>query len=255
MNIIRIVYIYIDRYICMYVCMKIDKHTSIYCNGSVKTRRCVCVWVYMRFVLRTQAWQCINDKILEGTKYTLRLSLSLERNKNLYRTFDDCVVYVHRAEFLLFFFLSFPLFLSVRFCCLYGNNKRWREEEVLYSVYYLVGWFFFRVIILSPFFSPHFIVTRLLFFLLLPTRFVDNRPRKGRGHPIERKEKKRVISSCQWGCFFFVLHQRVTHTIHSSFTIAAFLSLSLSLFYLFLFVNLHLDTHTQSKTSLYWMYC
>jgi hypothetical protein len=137
-KIIRNVCIYID----VYIYIDRENHTSIYYNGSVKTTRCVCVWVYMRFVLRTQAWQCINDKILEGTKHTYRLSLSLERNKNLYRTFDDCVVCVHRAEFLLSF-----LALSLH-CCLYGNNKRWREE-ILYSVYYLVGWFFFRVFILS----------------------------------------------------------------------------------------------------------
>jgi hypothetical protein len=133
---------------CIYRYIYIDthEHTSIYCNGSVKTTRCVCVWVYMRFVLRTQAWQCINDKILEGTKHTYTLPLSLERNKNSYRTLYDCVVCVHRAEFL-FSFLSLQFSLSLR-CCLYGNNKRWREE-VLYSVYYLVGWFFFRVIIFS----------------------------------------------------------------------------------------------------------
>ena len=81
-------------------------------------------------------------------------------------------------------------------CCLYGNNKRWREE-VLYSVYYLVGWFFFRVIILSA--LHRYLLA--FFFLILPTRFVDKRPRKGRGHPIA--EKKQVISSCKRGCFFF----------------------------------------------------
>ena len=98
---------------------------------------------------------------------------------------------------LLSFSLSFCLSCH---CCLYGNNKRWRgEEEVRHSVYYLVGWFFF-----ASSFSLHFIVICLLacfFFLILPTRFVDKRPTKGRSHPIE--EKKQVISSfASEGVFF-----------------------------------------------------
>lgn len=166
----------------------------------------VCVWVYMRFVLRTQAWQCINDKILEGTKHTYTLLLSLERNKNSYRTLYDCVVCVHRAEFLTF--LSFPLSFSLPlspFVAVYMATTKDEEKKKYYilSIIWLVDFFF------ASSFSPHFIVTCLLFFLILSSRFVDKRPRKGRGHPIE--EKKQVISSCKRGFFFFVRHQRVTH--------------------------------------------
>jgi hypothetical protein len=183
------------------MCIHIDtyKHTSIYCNGSVKTSRSVCVWVYMRFVLRTQAWQCINDKILEGTKHTYTLPLSLERNKNSYRTLYDCVVCVHRAEFLLsFLFLSSSSLLSI------WQQQKMKRGSSIFCL--LFGWLIF---FFASSFSSYFIVTCFLFFLILPTRFVDKRPRKGRGHPIE--EKKQVISSCKWGCVFFVLHQRVTY--------------------------------------------
>ncbi len=221
------------------VCIDIYKHTSIYCNGSVKTRRCVCVWVYMRFVLRTQAWQCINDKILEGMKHTYTLSLSLERNKNSYRTLYDCVVCVcvHRAEFLLSF-LSFALR-----CCLYGNNKRWREEEVLYSVYYLVGWFFFRVIILSL----YFIVTCLLFFSSSPDPVRRQATEKRKGPSNRRKEAS-----------YFFLQVRVFFFCSSSESNTQYTLLSLLLpvsppcslsLYLFLFVNLHLAIHAPTHNQ------
>ena len=196
------VYIYI--FICR--CMHTQTHTSIYCNGSVKRMRCVCVWVYMRFVLRTQAWQCIDDKILEGTKHTHTLPLSLERNKNLYRTLYDCVVCVHRAEFLLSFLSLSPSSPSLSLFSLLSiwQQQKMKRRSTIFCL--LFGWLIFFCFASS--FSPHFIVTCLLFFLILPTWFVDKRPRKGTGHPIE--EKKQVIFSCKWVCFF-VLHQRVTH--------------------------------------------
>ena len=138
------------------------KHTHfyLYCNGSVERTRCVCVWVSdwveMRFVLRIQAWQCINDKILQGTKHTYTLPLSLERNENSYRTFDKSVcVCIQRNSYFPFFSLLFvPVSLSLSWlllvASLHGNNKRWRggeeeeERSTAYSVYYLVGWFFSR---------------------------------------------------------------------------------------------------------------
>lgn len=149
------------------------------------------------------------------------------------------------------FFLSSVLSLSPSlFVAVYMATTKDEEKKKYYilSIIWLVDFFF------ASSFSPHFIVTCLLFFLILPSRFVDKRPRKGRGHPIE--EKKQVISSCKRGCFFFVRHQRVTH--NTLFFHHCYVSLCLSL-YLFLFVNLHLSihahTHTQSKTTLYSIYC
>jgi len=82
------------------------------------------------------------------------------------------------------------------FFCLYGNKKR----TIL--LYYLVGWFLFRLIILC-------ILDRSLlafFFLLsfslsLSTRFVDKQATKEWWHPIE--EKKQAISFLTSKSVFF----------------------------------------------------
>ncbi len=94
------------------------------------------------------------------------------------------------------FFLSSPLFVAVYM----ATTKDEEKKYYILSIIWLVDFFF------ASSFSLHFIVTCLLFFLILPTRFVDKRPRKGRGHPIA--EKKQVISSCKRGCFFFLFFIR-----------------------------------------------
>ncbi len=118
-------------------------------------------------------------------KHTYTLSLSLERNKNSYRTLYDCVVCVCASS-------GIPTFLSLfrsSLLSIWQQQKMKRRRSTIFCL--LFGWLIF--------FSRHHslsLIHRYLlafFFLLLPTRFVDKRPRKGRGHPIE--EKKQVISS------------------------------------------------------------
>ena len=161
----------------------------------------------MRFVLRIQAWQCINDKILQGTKHTYTLPLSLERNENSYRTFVKSVCVCVCAFSGIPTFLSFLSISLARSLSLLASprcfsawqqqkmkrrRRRRRRRSTIHSVYYLVGWFF----------SPHrslctssllaccasFLFLLLSFSPLLSSRFVDKRPRKGRGRPIGRRE-------------------------------------------------------------------
>lgn len=129
------------------------KHTSIYSNESVKTRRCICVWVYMSFFLRTQAWQCINDKILEGAKYAYPLSPSLSpsiswEKQELVSHLRWLCCMCASSGIPTFLSFSFSRLFCFVFCCLYGNKKKMmKREEVQYSVYYLVGWFFFLLLL------------------------------------------------------------------------------------------------------------
>lgn len=208
-------------------CIHIDTNTHfyLYCNGSVERTRCVCVWVSdwveMRFVLRIQAWQCINDKILQGTKHAYTLPLSLERNENSYRTFDESVCAFSGIP-TFFSLLSSCLSLSLSWLLLvaflHGNNKRWRggeERSTTHSVYYLVGWFFSRHRSLR---TPSLLACCFFFSslsLLLSNRFVDKRPRKGRGHPIGRKEASNFFLQVMVvvGGIFFVLHRRAAYNI------------------------------------------
>ena len=78
------------------------------------------------------------------------------------------------------------------------KKKKKRKYDIL-SIIWLVD--FSRVIIFAA--LHRYLLARLLFSLssLLPSRFVDKRPRKERSHPIE--EKKQAISSqASEGCFF-----------------------------------------------------
>ncbi len=89
----------------------------------------------------------------------------------------------------------FPFFL---FIAVYmATTKDEEEKYYILSIIWLVDFFF-----TSSFLSVlhRYLLACLLFFLILPTRFVDKRPRKERSHPIE--EKKQVISSCKWVRFF-----------------------------------------------------
>ncbi len=96
--------------------------------------------------------------------------------------------------FFLFFFF-FSSLLSV------WQQQKMKRRSIIFCL--LFGWLIF-------FSRHHSLCTSSLltcfFFLILSTRFVDKRPRKGRGHPIE--EKKQVISSCKWGVFFFLFFIR-----------------------------------------------
>ena len=86
----------------------------------------------------------------------------------------------------------FPFFLSCFIAVYMATTKDEEKKYYILSIIWLVDFFF-----ASSFFL-HFIVTCLRFFFLfflLPSRFVDKRPRKGWGHPIE--EEKQVISSCK----------------------------------------------------------
>lgn len=191
---------------------------SIVTGVSIEQNVCACERVSMRFVLRTQAWQCINDKILEGLKHAFALVLSLERNKNSYRTFYECLyVCIQRNSYFPLFllvFLSFSLFLGA---FLHGNNKRWREEYELYSFYYLVGWFFSRhrslctSSLVACYFVSFFSSPLALFLPLFSPRFVDKRPRKGVDYPIGRKDASNFF--LQVRVLFFVLQRRIAYNI------------------------------------------
>ena len=148
---------------------------------------------------------------------------------------------------LLSFSLSFFLAIAVYMATTKDEEETKKKKYDILSIIWLVDFFF------ASSFSLLFIVICLLacfFFLILPTRFVDKRPRKGRSHPIE--EKKQVISSfASEGVFFVLSAESNTQYPLLSLLLAAFLSLSLSSFpslYLFLFVNLRLAIHTHTHT-------
>lgn len=137
---------------------------------------------------------------LEGTKKRT-LYISKEMQTHMY-----CVQWV---EFLILFL--FFVYMATR-------------KELFYSIIWLVDFFFVSS------FCVYLIVLCLHFFLslLLPTRFVDKRPRKEGWQPIE--EQKKAIS-------FFLTSKSVFFSCSSSKSNIAAPSL-----YLILFADLHLTT-------------
>lgn len=148
-KIIRIVCIYIHIYINVYI--DTHEHTLLSIVTGVSKQQdvyaCECVWDSSCELKRDNASMI---KYSRGRNIHIHcLYLLRETRTRIAPCMIVLYVCIERNSYFPFFLLrSLFLSLSLR-CCLYGNNKRWREEEVLYSVYYLVGWFFFRVIILS----------------------------------------------------------------------------------------------------------
>lgn len=149
---------------------------------------------------------------------------------------------------LLSFSLSFFLAIAVYMATTKDEEETKKKKYDILSIIWLVDFFF------ASSFSLHFIVICLLacfFFLILPTRFVDKRPRKGRSHPIE--EKKQVISSfASEGVFFVLSAESNTQYPLLSLLLAAFLSLSLFLsFSLPVLVCKSSSSYTHTHTHIY----
>lgn len=178
----------------------------------------------MRFVLRTQAWQCINDKILEGTKHVehWRYLLRETRTRIAPFSFYECSMYtcVHSTEFLLSFSFSsfFLLFRSLCFDMATTKKIEEGDEEDEEGkgrrrtiCCLLFGWLIFRVNVLSTLHLSLTFFFRLSLSLYVSfspfsRRFVDKRPREEKNQPIERKEASNFLLRL-WECFFCSLHQ------------------------------------------------
>jgi len=112
------------------------------------------------------------------------------------------------------------------FFCLYSNNKR------TIPLYYLVGWFLFRIIIILCIFDRSLLAFS---FSLLSTRFVDKQAKNEGWHPIEEKNQTISFLHVRVYIFFFCSSSKsnIQHLLS--------LLLSFSL-YLILFADLHLTT-------------
>ena len=236
-KIIRNVCAYVDQH--KHVCTPIS---SIVTGVSNERTRCVCVWVYMRFVLRIQAWQCINDRILEGTSHAYTLLLSLERNtRTRIAPRDEVWLCIERNSY-------FPFSRSRSSLVSTWQQQQKKEKTTTTTTKYdtlsssgLVDFLLSSCASRSPCALQRYLRAMAFSFSLLSTRFVDKRPSKRKGRPIE--EKMQVIFSFLPARVFFFCSSSESNTQYPLLLSLLLLrvrtvSLSLWLVYLFLFVNL-----------------